>query len=250
VIASAPWPQRSWRSTSRSDCAIERPPRQVHPLPGLWPSFRLDTAITLPVGVEAYAAYALDAWLTANTHLTARTRGFARRSATGSLLLGMAGQIAYHPLTQAHATRAPCPITTAVSCQPVRILGMSAALAQLIHTDTHHPGPPGDAGPPGPDRLTDHADRADPDSIRATIRPGRLADARATAARLHAAGQPVSRRTLRSAGLRGSNAELGALAHLTAQTDPPNQPLQREPRPVPSGHQSKPRAIPITHSDQ
>ena len=27
VIASAPWPQRSWRSTSRSDCAIERPPR-------------------------------------------------------------------------------------------------------------------------------------------------------------------------------------------------------------------------------
>jgi hypothetical protein len=46
------------------------------------------------------------------------------------------------------------------------------------------------------------------------------------------------------------NAELGALAHLTAQTDLPNQPLQREPRPVPSGHQSKPRAIPITHSDQ
>ena len=27
VIASAPWPQRSWRSTSRSDWAIERPPR-------------------------------------------------------------------------------------------------------------------------------------------------------------------------------------------------------------------------------
>jgi hypothetical protein len=27
------------------------------------PSLRLDTSITLPVGVEAYAAYALRAWL-------------------------------------------------------------------------------------------------------------------------------------------------------------------------------------------
>ncbi len=31
----------------------------VSPLPGIWPSLHLDTAITLPVGVEAYAAYAL-----------------------------------------------------------------------------------------------------------------------------------------------------------------------------------------------
>src|SRR3984893_15429207 len=35
----------------------------VSPLPGIWPSLHLDTAITLPVGVEAYAAYALRAWL-------------------------------------------------------------------------------------------------------------------------------------------------------------------------------------------
>src|SRR5580658_9621102 len=27
-------------------------------LPGIWPSLHLDTSITLPVGVEAYAAYA------------------------------------------------------------------------------------------------------------------------------------------------------------------------------------------------
>jgi hypothetical protein len=193
---------------------------QVHPLPGLWPGLRLDTAITLPVGVEAYAAYALHAWLTANHQVSARTRGSARRSAIGSLLLGMAGQIAYHLLTQAHATRAPWPITTAVTCLPVLVLGMGAALAQLIHTDTHHPGPPGEAGPPGPDRLTDHEDRADPDRIRETIRPGRLADARATAARLHAEGQRVSRRSLRSACLRGSNTELGALARLTHPPGP------------------------------
>jgi len=30
----------------------------VHPLPGIWDSFRINTAITLPVGVEAYGAYA------------------------------------------------------------------------------------------------------------------------------------------------------------------------------------------------
>ncbi len=191
---------------------------QVHPLPGLWPGLRLDTAITLPVGVEAYAAYALHAWLTANNQVSARTRAFARRSATGSLLLGMAGQIAYHLLTQAHATRAPWPITTAVSCLPVLVLGMGAALAQLIHTDTHHTGPHGEAGPPGPDRLTGHEDR-DSDHTRTTIGPDRLADARATAARLHADGHRISRRTLRSAGMRGSNAELGALAHLTRPTE-------------------------------
>jgi hypothetical protein len=28
----------------------------VSPLPGIWPRLHLDTAITLPVGVEAYAA--------------------------------------------------------------------------------------------------------------------------------------------------------------------------------------------------
>lgn len=44
--------------------------------------------------------------------------------------------------------------------------------------------------------------------------PGRLAEVRAAAARVTAAGQLVSRRTLRAAGLRGSNADLGLLASL------------------------------------
>ena len=35
----------------------------VHPLPGIWNSCHLDTAITLPIGMEAYAAYALRAFL-------------------------------------------------------------------------------------------------------------------------------------------------------------------------------------------
>ncbi len=60
----------------------------VHPLPGIVPGFQLDTAITLPIGVEAYGAYALGAWLSPGVPGTARK--FARRSAIGALLLGHA----------------------------------------------------------------------------------------------------------------------------------------------------------------
>jgi hypothetical protein len=51
----------------------------VSPLPGIWPSLHLDTAITLPV--EAYAAYALRAWLARDQVISARTRQFTRWSA-------------------------------------------------------------------------------------------------------------------------------------------------------------------------
>ena len=46
----------------------------VSPLPGIWPSLHLDTSITLPVGVEAYAAYALRAWLAGEHAVSARDR--------------------------------------------------------------------------------------------------------------------------------------------------------------------------------
>ena len=78
----------------------------VAPLPGIWDSLRLDTALTLPVGVEAYAAYALRAWLSSSPVISVRTRRFARWSAVGSLGLGMAGQVAWHLLSQAHVARA------------------------------------------------------------------------------------------------------------------------------------------------
>ncbi|GAA3352092.1 hypothetical protein GCM10020366_00030 [Saccharopolyspora gregorii] len=35
----------------------------MHPLPGIWSGFEVNTAITLPIGVETYAAYALRVWL-------------------------------------------------------------------------------------------------------------------------------------------------------------------------------------------
>jgi hypothetical protein len=50
----------------------------VSPLPGIWPSLHLDTAFTLPVGVEAYPAYALRSWLARDGWISARTRGLGR----------------------------------------------------------------------------------------------------------------------------------------------------------------------------
>ena len=107
----------------------------VSPLPGIWPSLHLDTTITLPVGVEAYAAYALHAWLAREHSISGRTRRFAKWSAICSFALGMAGQVAYHLLAQAGAARAPWPITTIVSCLPVLVLGMGTALAHMLRAD-------------------------------------------------------------------------------------------------------------------
>lgn len=102
----------------------------VRPLPGIADGFQLNTAITLPVGVEAYGAYALGAWLSQPAGGPART--FARRSAIGSLVLGMLGQVAYHLLAAAHATRAPTLVVVLVSCLPVVTLGFGAALTHLL----------------------------------------------------------------------------------------------------------------------
>src|ERR1700761_3143974 len=77
----------------------------IHPLPGIWEALRLNTSITLPIGVEAYGSYALAAWI--SSHTPNRARRFARWSAIGSLALGMLGQVAYHLLSAAHETRAP-----------------------------------------------------------------------------------------------------------------------------------------------
>ena len=100
---------------------------KIRPLP--WhifsrDSLHVDTAVTLPIGVEAYAAFALRAWLTRNSAVSDRTRRFARWSAIAALVLGMAGQVADHLLTQAGVTRAPWEVTTVVSCLPVAVLGM------------------------------------------------------------------------------------------------------------------------------
>jgi hypothetical protein len=103
----------------------------VHPLPGIAPDFSLNTAITLPIGVETYAAFALRVWLSGK--VAGRARTFAKWSAIGSLLLGAAGQVAYHLMTVPAHGGAPWLITTIVACLPVAVLGMGAALADLVN---------------------------------------------------------------------------------------------------------------------
>jgi DNA-binding CsgD family transcriptional regulator len=135
----------------------------VHPLPGIADGFRLNTAITLPVGVEAYGAYALGAWLTPGTSDAARK--FARRSALGSLLLGMAGQVIYHLLAAAHAQRAPWPVVVLVSCLPVITLGFGAGLTHLLRAGN---APTGDT--PADTSAAAPAD-SHPDNAADTARP-------------------------------------------------------------------------------
>jgi hypothetical protein len=105
-------------------------------LPGIWDGLSLNSAITLPIGVETYAAFAMRVWLSGSAG-SDRAREFAKWSTFASLALGMAGQVAYHLMTAAGVTRAPWPITMLVSCLPVVVLGCGAALAHLLHTARH-----------------------------------------------------------------------------------------------------------------
>ena len=148
----------------------------VHPLPGIAPGFQLNTAITLPVGVEAVGAYALGAWLTPGTPQRART--FARRSAIGALALGMCGQIIYHLLAAAHATRAPWPVTMLVACLPVVTLGFGAALAHLLREPPAVPETPGEA-PPGETTVVAAAEATTDERDDATELRAELARVRA-----------------------------------------------------------------------
>ncbi len=107
-----------------------------------------------------------------------------------------------------------------MSCLPVLVLGMGAALTHLLHADAHREATVRRTVP-GPNQGEDQSERHGPgrDHAAATIRPGRLGQAEAAAARIQAAGQRVSRRNLRAAGVRASNAELGKLA-ITLTTHP------------------------------
>jgi hypothetical protein len=109
----------------------------IRPLPGIWDAARINTAITLPIGVEAYGAYAMGAWLSPGVPQSARK--FAKWSAIGALTLGMLGQVAYHLLSAAHASRAPWPVVVLVSSLPVVVLGFGAALSHLLRGEHEAP---------------------------------------------------------------------------------------------------------------
>lgn len=114
-------------------------------LPGIWDNLRINTAVVLPLSVEAYAAYALHVWLgikpapksrSAKTKTgTTRTLRFARNSAIGSLIVGGFAQVAYHLMSAAGYTRAPWPIVMLVAIIPVAVLGLASALAKLASNE-------------------------------------------------------------------------------------------------------------------
>ena len=69
--------------------------------------------------------------------------------------------------------------------------------------------PPAGSGPSAGTRTAPQQDH----DARAAAIPSGIGQARMAASRLTAAGRPVSRRALRSEGIKGSNQALNALAH-------------------------------------
>lgn len=107
----------------------------VNLLPGIvvesgWAT--LDTAITLPLGMEAYSAYAF--YVLLHPNVPRQARRFAAWTALGAVVLGMAGQTAYHLMTAAGMVAAPWWITTLVSCLPVAVFGLAAALVHMVRS--------------------------------------------------------------------------------------------------------------------
>lgn len=110
----------------------------VNLLPGIGDGWTINTAITLPLGIEAYAAYALGVWLSERT-MSLRTRRFAMVSGVASLILGALGQVAYHLLEVFGQSRAPWGVVVGVACLPIGIVGMTAALLHMLRADEQTP---------------------------------------------------------------------------------------------------------------
>jgi hypothetical protein len=145
----------------------------VRVLPGI-SDLTINTAITLPIGVEAYAAYALGAWMSPASPPGARR--FACWSALGALAYGMAGQIIYHLLAAAHTAEAPWPVVVVVSCMPVAVLGLATGLTHLLRSPAAEPEP----------------EQAGPQTVLSKIPSSVLEAAEASMRATAAAGNPLS----------------------------------------------------------
>lgn len=110
-------------------------------LPGIADNFRVNLAVTLPAGMEIYAALAFRVWLSSRTR-SERTRRFAMLSSIAALAVGSLGQVAYHVLARPE-TGAPMLVTVFVACLPVAILGAGAALFHMLSDDRRQVAPAG-----------------------------------------------------------------------------------------------------------
>jgi len=131
---------------------------KVNPLPGIWSDLEIDTAITLPLGIEAYAFLSLGAWLSGWAPTPAAAR-FAMWSGLFSIVLGMSAQVAYHLLVTSNPVLqvagehpAPWGVTLAVACIPNTVLAFGSVLAHLIRPAP--PAPPADLEDPSSELET------------------------------------------------------------------------------------------------
>jgi hypothetical protein len=94
----------------------------------------IDTRITLPASMEAYSAYAF--YILLHPAVPKPARRFAAWSAGGAVALGMAAQVAYHLMEAYGMTVAPAWVTAIVSCIPVAVFGLGAALRHMVRADS------------------------------------------------------------------------------------------------------------------
>ncbi|HZH02643.1 MAG TPA: hypothetical protein VEY30_02595, partial [Myxococcaceae bacterium] len=106
----------------------------VELLPGIVEDWEINSAITLPIGMEVYAAFALRVYLAPPPGLSKMAKRYAAISAFAALGLGAAGQVTYHLMQAEGLTVAPWQITTFVSCLPVAVLAAAAALLHLVRS--------------------------------------------------------------------------------------------------------------------
>ncbi|MFY7066022.1 hypothetical protein ACOQFV_09185 [Nocardiopsis changdeensis] len=102
----------------------------VNLLPGIGDGLVVDLAITLPIGIEAYAAAAL--WVAVGGLVHGRGRWFAGVSAGAALGLGAFGQAVYHLLEAQGHHAAPDWVVVFVSILPVVVLGAAGVLLHLV----------------------------------------------------------------------------------------------------------------------
>ncbi len=147
----------------------------VRPLPGIADEFTLNSAITLPIGVEAYSAYALGTWLSGRP-IPASARRFAAWSSLAALALGLLGQVVYHVLSTTGHDRAPVAVVVFVACLPVLVLGAGAALHHLLGDDLPATAPTAAAPATGTvvsTRSPDASVSAGPDASAPALKPAR-----------------------------------------------------------------------------
>lgn len=136
---------------------------------------RINTSITLPIGMEAYAAFAMTIWL--STGIGQRLRDYARISALAAGGAGLVGQIGFHLMSAAGWQTAPWPIITLVSCVPVIVAMVAGGLLHLIREENEliaaaasAPRTPPAVAPPAPAPVTEPT-VGNPLAGRAPVRP-------------------------------------------------------------------------------